>query len=155
MASKVMIRDPFHGGRGLMRRTFDEGFPSWFEDVAGSNGRGARSPSLPLDVFETEDGLRVEAPLPGFSKDEVEVTLEQGKLTLRAEKSDAHEESTDEDGRTYFLRERSHGTVSRSILIGDSYDPDSVEGSLKDGVLTLSVQKAAAAQPRRVAITAS
>jgi len=135
-----------------MRRAFDEGLPNWLDDT--STSRPAARGTLPLDVFESEDGLTVEAPVPGFDKDDVEVTLEKGKLTIRAEKSDEHEEQGEEAGRAYFLRERSHGVTSRSILIGDSYDPNSVEGSLKDGVLTISVSKAPEAQPKRVAISA-
>ena len=100
------------------------------------------------------DGLTVEAALPGVVADDVEVTLEKGKLSIRAEHAAVEGDAADE-GRTYFLRERQHGSHARSILIGDGYDPDSVAGSLKDGVLTIRVQKAAQAQPRHVAITSA
>ena len=90
----------------------------------------------------------------------MQVTLEKGKLSIRAEKGAPEEgpspeegQETADEGRTYFLRERHHAPHARSILIGDGYDPDSVQGGLKDGVLTISVQKAAQAQPRHVAIS--
>ncbi|PZC47696.1 MAG: HSP20 family protein [Chloroflexi bacterium] len=153
MPNTITVRDPFHDMRHLMRRAFEENVPSWFDDLPAVSTRAARSQTLPLDVFESEEGLTVEAPLPGFAKDEVEVTLEKGKLSIRAEKSTEHEAEAGAEGRTYFLRERSHGLNSRSILIGDSYAPDSVAGSLKDGVLTISVKKAPEAQPHRVAIS--
>lgn len=160
MPRSLTIRDPFREMRSLMRHAFDDDGLGWFDDLpAGGgparNGRPLRSKTIPLDVFESTGGLTVSAPLPGFARDDIEVTLEKGKLSIRADKSaeKSDEEKQDED-RTYFLRERSHGVSSRSILIGDSYDPDSIEGSLKDGVLTIAVRKVPAAQPKRVAINA-
>ena len=148
------VRDPFQDMRQLMRRAFDD-VPGWFDDLPAVGASAARGHTLPLDVFESADGLTVEASLPGIAPDDVQVTLEKGKLSIRAEKAEAEEaqDAKAAEGRTYFLRERHHGPNARSILIGDGYDPDSVQGSLKDGVLTISVQKAAQAQPRHVAIS--
>ena len=147
----VAARDPFQDMRQFMRRAFDDA-PGWFDELATAAAPAARGQTLPLDVFESGDGLTVEAALPGVAPDDVEVTLEKGKLSIRAERTVPADDAADE-GRTYFLRERHHGPHARSILIGDGYDPDSVAGSLKDGVLTISVRKAAQAQPRHVAIT--
>jgi HSP20 family protein len=149
----VAVRDPFQDMRQLMRRAFDD-VPAWFDDLATVAAPAARGQTLPLDVFESADGLAVEASLPGVAPDDVEVTLEKGKLSIRAEKAAPEGDAADE-GRTFFLRERHHGPHARSILIGDGYDPDSVAGSLKDGVLTIRVRKAAQAQPRQVAITSA
>ncbi len=146
------VRDPFQDMRQLMRRAFDD-VPGWFDDLPAVGASAERGHTLPLDVFESADGLTVEASLPGIGPDDVQVTLEKGKLSIRAEKPAPAEEATEDEGRTYFLRERHSGVNARSILIGDGYDPDSVQGSLKDGVLTISVQKAAQAQPRHVAIS--
>ncbi len=147
------VRDPFQDVRQLMRRAFDD-MPGWFDDLPAVGAPTERGHTLPLDVFESADGLTVEASLPGIAADDVEVTLEKGKLSIRAGKPAPEEgEETADDGRTYFLRERHHGVNARSILIGDGYDPDSVQGSLKEGVLTISVQKAARAQPRQVVIS--
>lgn len=149
----VAVRDPFQDMRQFMRRAFDDA-PSWFDELATAAAPAVRGGTLPLDVFESGDGLTVEAALPGVAADDVEVTLEKGKLSIRAEQSAPADAAADE-GRTYFLRERHQGAHARSILIGDGYDPDSVAGSLKDGVLTIRVQKAAQAQPRHVAITSA
>ena len=147
------VRDPFQDVRQLMRRAFDD-MPGWFDDLPAVGAPTERGHTLPLDVFESADGLTVEASLPGIAADDVQVTLEKGKLSIRAEKAAPEDgEETADEGRTYFLRERHQGPHARSILIGDGYDPDSVQGSLKDGVLTISVQKAAQAQPRHVAIS--
>ena len=159
MPHVITTRDPFHEMRSLMRRTFDDNLPAWLDDLPSVAGRPLRVQTIPLDVYETADGLAVEASLPGFDKADVEVTLEKGTLSIRAEKQELHEEANapDEPGgddRTYFLRERRYGLTSRSILIGDNYDADSIEGSLKDGVLSVRLRKAEAAQPKRVAIRA-
>ena len=89
-----------------------------------------------------------------------------GKLTIRAEKVSESEDneteaakgggadaSKDEVERTYFVHERHWGSVSRSLLVGDSWDADSISGTLKDGVLVLTIKKAKAAQPRHVEIS--
>lgn len=147
----LTVRDPWNEMRSLMRRAFDEPFPRRFwDDVPGfvNGDADAARGTLALDVYETEDGLTVEAAVPGFKKDEIDVTLERGKLTIRAE----HGEDQRTEGRNYFVRERRYGAVSRSVLIGDSWDPESISGNLHDGVLTLTVRKAKEAQPRRVQI---
>lgn len=159
MPTTLTVRDPFREMRSFMRHAFDDNLLGWFDDLPSGGGRPLRSHTIPLDIFESQAGLTVSALLPGFTSDDVEVTLEKGKLSIRAEKSaqKSAEKSADEkqeEDRTYFLRERSHGVSARSILIGDSYDPDSIEGSLKDGVLTIAVRKVPQAQPKRVAISA-
>ena len=156
IVAEIRVRDPLAEMSAVMRRTFDDLGPrrghegqdgwTWRPAVQGSR--------MPLDVYETPDGLRIEAPLPGFSKDEVKVTLEKGKLSIRAEHADDRKEEKGAQAHTYFLRERFRGTVARSVLVGDTYDPDSVTGLLKDGVLTLSIKKLAAALPREVTIEA-
>lgn len=167
--TSVTVRDPFADMRSIMRRAFDEPFfaRQWRGDFMPVAKRELGGPSsLALNVFETEEGLTVEAPIPGFSKDDVEVVLEKGKLTIRAEKVAESEDdetetakgggaeaSKDEAERTYFVRERHWGSVSRSLLVGDSWDADSISGALKDGVLVLTIKKSKAAQPRHVEIS--
>ncbi|MEE9277017.1 MAG: Hsp20/alpha crystallin family protein [Dehalococcoidia bacterium] len=150
----LIVRDPFSDMRALMRRAFDDTFPGrWFPESDAWVRAPGRGRALSLDVYETDDGLTVEAPLPGFSKDDIDVTLEQGKLTIRAQKHDESEENKSENGRTYVLRERRHGVASRSLLIGEAYDPDSVSASLNDGLLTLQIKKAATVEPKRILIS--
>ncbi len=153
--TNVSVRDPFGDIRSVMRRAFDEPFFSrqWRGDFVPTHREDSGSHALALDVYETEAGLTVEAPVPGFDKDDVEVTLEKGKLTIRAEKSEKSEETTEKDGRKYFIRERRSGSVFRSLLVGDSWDPDAVSATIKDGVLVLTISKAKDAQRRQIAIS--
>ena len=169
----IMVRDPFSELRSFMRRAFsDLGPRDPFGDVGPSAVRRSVHRAIPLDVYETPEGLIVQAPVPGFTKDEIDVTYERGTLSIRTAHTEytahtahtAHTEHTAQtaephdapavDERTYFLREVEQGVHSRSLRIGDAYDPDSIRGDLKDGVLTLQIQRAAAAQPRKVPIQA-
>ncbi len=157
MTTTTTIHDPFTEMRAFMRRAFD-GAPSrrWIDDFDGFVGarhnRALRHQPLPLDVYETDDGLVVEAQLPGYGKDDVAVTLEKGKLSIRAERQTESNDGAQQDDRKYFLRERRLGALSRGLEIGESYDPESVAATLKDGVLTLTVAKAAAARPKQIEI---
>ena len=172
LMANITVRDPFHEMRSVMRHAFDEPFfrRSWNGDLSPALRRrtGASSHTLALDVYEDDGVLHVEAPLAGFTKDDVKVTLEKGKLTIRAEQEattesntgetdvDAEPEGTDDsstDGRRYFVRERRSGAVARSLLIGDTWDADTVHGTLEDGVLKLTVTKTVEALPRTVEIS--
>ncbi len=169
--ANVTVRDPFRDmrsvfGRSVMRRAFDEPFftprPAGFVTHYGHVGSGhvgsrrVGSGLLQMDVFESEGQLTVEAPLPGFDKDEVEVTLDKGKLTIAASHSvQSEDESTSESEgseRKYFIRERRQGSVSRSLQIGEGWEPESVEGALSNGVLTLTVKRSVSELPRKVEI---
>ncbi len=165
--SQMIIRDPFAEFRPLMRfATADPFVTPWPIGVRryfsqARNGAG-HTASLQLDVYKNDDGLTVEAPLPGFSANEVTVTLDKGRLAIRAEravetnagKDDAGLESSDGDANApaYVLRERRTGALVRALDIGDSYDAASVQGALKDGLLTLTIKKRPEAQPKRIEI---
>lgn len=165
--ANVTVRDPFRDirsvlGRSVMRRAFDEPFftprPAGFvARYARTGSRHVSSGLLQMDVFESEGQLTVEAPLPGFDKDEVEVTLDKGKLTIAASHSEQSEdESTSESEgseRKYFIRERRQGSVGRSLQIGEGWEPESVEGALNNGVLTLTVKRSETDLPRKVEIS--
>ena len=137
-----------------MDRLFDEFFEgfgaglSW-PALARREERFALSPSV--DVSETDDEVRVTADLPGIDEKDLQVTLEDGLLTIRGEKQ--HE--SEEKKRNYHLVERSYGTFHRAIPLPAGIDPDQVKASFKKGVLTVSVRKTpeSKARQRRIEIT--
>ena len=154
MATAVNVQGPFAEMGSAMQRAFGDSFPrarfvDWNEELRG--GVVVRGARIPLDVYESTDTLTVEAPLPGFRRDDIDVMLERGKLTIRPQSA---EEAAESDGRNYFMRERHHGALSRSILIGESYDPDSLAAVLSDGLLTITMKKSLAAQPRHIQVSA-
>ena len=105
--------------------------------------------SLALDVREEDGTVIVETSLPGYKKDEIEVELTGGTLSIRAERE--HEEERKD--AHYYFRERSHGATSRRVDLPGVAADAAVDASLKDGVLTLRIPLAEAARPKRVEIS--
>ena len=94
---------------------------------------------LRTDVRETEDAIEADIYLPGFKKDEIQVHLENGYLTVSAEK---HADKQAGKGK-YLRQERYSGTVSRTFYVGDALKPDDVKAKYEDGVLVVSLSKKA------------
>lgn len=114
-----------------------------------AEGFGAWLP--PVDVVEEGDNLVFRAELPGVSRDDIEVKVENGVLSLRGEKRQEKETGTDAAHRV----ERVYGTFHRSFTLPSSVDADKVQAHYKDGVLTLVLPKAEQARPRKITITAA
>ena len=130
--------------RQAMDRLFDDTVFRPFTAYTG-NGDLAR---LPLDVKATSDALLVEASLPGFSPEDVEITVENGTLTIRAE--DKREE-TREDGN-WVVREISRGSVMRTVTLPTGLEADKAEATFEHGVLRLWIPKAEQTKPRQIRI---
>ncbi len=103
---------------------------------------------LPLDVSETEDAYIVKASIPGVNPDDIDITLTDNVLTIKAE---IKEEKEVEEAK-YHLRERRFGTFSRSITLPTAVDADKVEAVYENGVLTLTIPKAEEVKPRRIEV---
>lgn len=120
-----------------------------FEDTFGRGDSGAAwSPAV--DVRENEKELRIEVEVPGMSADDVELTTDNGVLTVRGEKRGERKEG-DEDSR-YHLVERSYGTFTRSFQLPQNLDESKIEADYNDGILSIHIPKAALPQPRRIEI---
>ena len=104
-----------------------------------------------LDIRETEDRFEVTADLPGMSSDDVEVTFEDGTLTLRGER----EFSRDQDEGQYHRIERVYGSFSRTIELPFKVDADQVQGRFANGVLELELKRPESEKPRRIQIRSS
>lgn len=117
--------------------------------VGRSFGRNAWVPSL--DVRETEDKFIVMVDLPGLDPKDVEVTLEDGVLTLRGER----EFTRNVDEEQFHRIERSYGSFARSIRLPRVADTERVEASFDKGVLSIEVPKREEAKPRTIDVKAS
>ena len=120
-----------------------------FERAAGrtNGGEGRWVASYPVDVHEDENHIYVEAEMPGFKKDEIDVTLESGVLTISAERK-----TEPREGATKHLTERTFTRVYRSFSLPNTVDENKVDAELKDGVLHLSLDKREEVKPRKIAI---
>ena len=94
---------------------------------------------MKTDIKENDDGYELIVDLPGFKKDEIQVHLENGYLTVSAEK---HADKQAGKGK-YLRQERYSGTVSRTFYVGDALKPDDVKAKYEDGVLVVSLSKKA------------
>lgn len=102
----------------------------------------------PVDVHESEEAFLFTAELPGLTKEDVAITLEDNILTLSGERT--FEEVGKDDA--YRRIERSYGSFTRSFTLPHQVDQDKVEAKFKDGVLTISVGKAEESKPRKIVI---
>jgi len=101
----------------------------------------------PLNVWEEGDTLKVDLEIPGVKLEDVEVAFDKGELTIRGEKKMDFQESV-----TVHRRERRAGSFTRTMTVPWEIKADEVTADLKDGILTVSLPKAEAAKPRKVAV---
>ena len=112
-------------------------------------GNGARLAPYGVDIREDGDSLVVEAELPGFKKEEVDITLENQTLTISAEKKEEHREEKKGD---YLLNERRYSRFLRSFTLPPTVDEKTVNAKLEDGVLTVSLNKREESKPRKITV---
>lgn len=101
----------------------------------------------PLNVWEEGETLKVEVEIPGLKIEDVDVSFDNGELTLKGEKKVEAKETA-----TLHRRERQYGSFTRTLTLPWEIKADEVVAELKDGVLTVTLPKAEAAKPRKVAI---
>lgn len=103
-----------------------------------------------VDVFEGKDAIRIVAELPGVRAQDVKISLENHTLTLRGEK----QQETQDTGERTHRYERVFGSFERTFTLPTTVDPDKIEASYADGVLTISIPKVEKARPREIPVTA-
>ena len=95
---------------------------------------------MKTDIKETDDGYELIVDLPGFKKDEIKVSLEDGYLTIEAAKGLDEDEQEKKYGK-YIRKERYAGSCQRSFYVGDNLTQEDIKGEFKHGILTLNVPK--------------
>ena len=115
---------------------------------AGATAAGGFFP--PADVLVTDEDVTVHMDVPGVPRDNLEIELEDDVLTIRGERPDPYE--TQDGGRTWRRIEREFGRFERDIRVPKRLEPDSIDASLADGVLTLRIRKPEPLKPRRIEI---
>ncbi|MGI6075320.1 MAG: Hsp20/alpha crystallin family protein [Pyramidobacter sp.] len=94
---------------------------------------------MKTDVRETADNYEVDVDLPGFRKDEVNVQLEDGYLTINAAKQLSKDEKTEKGN--YIRKERYEGSCSRSFYVGSNVKKENISAKMEDGILRLTFPK--------------
>jgi HSP20 family protein len=139
---------------GSLRRAMDRFFDdSLFTARAVRGSRATDYATLPIDISERDGDYVVRASVPGFGKDEIEVQVNDGVLSISASHSD---ETVDgESDELYHRRERRSGTLSRRITLPREVRDAEVDAELVDGVLTLTIPTPEDAKPKQIEIKTS
>ncbi|MEW6062603.1 MAG: Hsp20/alpha crystallin family protein [Bacteroidota bacterium] len=133
----------FESLRRDMNRFFDEFFRG---DILADESFFGRDWTPAVDVVENNDAYILKAELPGISKDDVKITLENNVLTIRGEKKNEMEKK---EGNFHRV-ERSYGMFERSFTIPGTIKVNDIDAQYKDGVLTLTLPKAEEAKPKLI-----
>jgi HSP20 family protein len=104
-----------------------------------------------LDVFDDKDNLVVKVELPGLKKEEINLSLHEGVLTISGERKHEVEK---QEGQS-FRSERYFGKFQRSVTLPTAVDSGKVNATYKDGVLTVELPKAEEAKPKQIAVSVS
>ena len=140
-------------GENLFDEFFDDDFPmipmrSIRNPLYGKNAKNL----MKTDVRETDNTYELDVDLPGFKKDEVQLDLKDGYLTISAAKG-LDKDQEDKKGK-YIRQERYAGACSRSFFVGEGIEPRDVSAKFEDGILRVSLPKQGKKElPRNSTIT--
>lgn len=143
--------DPFRGFEGLTRR-----MNSFFDDFDKNFGIERSTFSPRVDISEDENSIKIHAELPGLKKEDVKVTInDDNVLVIKGEKNQENreEKKDDKEEKNVFLRvERSFGSFSRSFVLPENVDKDSIKGNFENGILNLTLTKKEPEKPKELEI---
>jgi HSP20 family protein len=152
----MMLRthwDPFGDLRSAQDERTQDQMDRLFAQALGLHGRwqtaSARAWAPALDISEGKNAYLVTVELPGVKLDDLEITLEDGLLTIQGERHVANDSSEEQ----FHRLERSSGAFRRSITLPAHVEADAVEASMEDGVLRILVPKAEEAKAKRIQVT--
>ena len=130
------------GGLGLYDSLFADRTDADNSNIATSHWRPA------VDISEEDDRFVIHADLPGVDPKEIEITMENGVLTLKGERKVENKE----ESKGYTRIERAHGTFYRRFSLPDTADADRIEAKGKNGVLEITLPKHEKKQPKRISV---
>ena len=115
----------------------------------GGNGEGTDFANLPVDIRQTDEAFAIEASVPGFDPENVEVTFENGVLTIKG----TYRREREDKEAGYVRRERRVGSLYRQIALPAEVRADEISATFHNGVLTVTVPRAQKAQPKRIPVS--
>ncbi len=117
--------------------------------LAGETARPRATVYPPLNIAEDADNLVIKAELPGVRAEDLDISIEGETLTLQGKRAPRH----DEENVSYHRREIETGSFSRAITLPTRVDVDKINARLVNGILTITLQKAAEVKPRQISVT--
>lgn len=118
------------------------------EQIGQLVGSDAPGWTPPVDFYETADALVLTIELPGLRRDQIDIQAEESRVIIRGERASAQTSC-----EQYHRVERGHGRFSRAFMLPEPIEVEAVTADLKDGLLTLTMPKAAGRGARRVDVT--
>jgi HSP20 family protein len=118
-----------------------------FDRLAGEATTTRRRSVMAMDAYRRGDSVKVRFDLPGVDRDSIDVTVEKNQLSVSAERAWQPSENDE-----VMASERSQGSFSRTLFLGDNLDTDQIDADYTDGVLTLSIPVAETAKPRKISV---
>jgi HSP20 family protein len=145
MVYRTAIATPAVSLRREIDRLFDDTL-----NALGTNGATRVNDWMPpVDIRESDAELTLTLEIPGVSPDNLQLTADNGVLTVSGEKSEQRKEG---EQHQYHLVERSYGSFSRSFRMPKNLDESKIEANFEHGVLTIHIPKAALPQPRKIEV---
>ncbi|NBG89455.1 Hsp20/alpha crystallin family protein [Isachenkonia alkalipeptolytica] len=133
---------PFNRRRKDLMNTEFEDFQNMLDDFFAADWTRPRSlmrDTFKIDVKENDSEYTVEAELPGVTKEDVNLSIEEGRLSISVNKEEVKE---DKNEQNYIHRERRYTSMQRNVFLRDAAE-EGIKAKLEDGVLTVSVPKKA------------
>src|SRR5713226_7980307 len=136
--------------------TFREAMDRWLQQSISGTGQllqNIRPESIPIDAIERDDAFEVRAALPGVRPEDVEVTVQGERVTIRAEARAADAEEIPADN--WLMREHRFGVMQRSITLPVPVSSENAEARIENGVLSLRLPKTHGVEARRINVASS
>jgi HSP20 family protein len=144
--------DPF---RDVM--TIREAMDRWLQQSISGTGQllsnlpNLRPDAIPVDLVERDDSFEIRAAVPGVKPEDVEVTVQGERVSIRAESR----QQEDQRGENWLMREHRFGTTQRSVTLPSPVSSENAQARIEDGILSLRLPKVQGAQARRIAVSTS
>jgi len=130
--------------REAMNQLLQDSFVAPFNPLAQATSH------MPVDVYETDDAVVVEAFIPGLTPDDLTISVEQQSVTIHGEPK-----AEEMDGMQPVLQERRNGVFTRTFTLPVPVEADKVQAELGNGVLSLTLPKSEAIKPRKIQVKSS
>ena len=148
----ALIRTPRNTVARQWNDDFDNLFQGFFRPMQRVEEDARQGLAPRLDVVERENEFVVQAEMPGITRDDIEVTLENGILTISGE---CRNEKDETNGSRLIRQERQYGKYVRSLRLGKEVDEKKIKANYKDGILELTLPKLEEVKPKKINVNVS